>query len=62
MENRERKEKKLRKKKSCSEWEWGVGSGCGDWQSLVHRETAPALFSRASHRNDTPYGSLETQN
>lgn len=40
----------------------GVGSGCGDWQSLVHRETAPALFSRASHQNDTPYGSLETQN
>lgn len=29
MENRERKEKKLRKKKSCSEREWGVGAGTG---------------------------------
>ncbi|KAK9219410.1 hypothetical protein WN943_008055 [Citrus x changshan-huyou] len=29
-----------------------------DVMSLVHRETAPALFSRASHRNDTPQSSL----
>lgn len=37
MENRERKEKKLRKKKSCSEWEWvrvrGLAVSCASGNS-----------------------------